>query len=438
MRKRIWWSLVFLERRLAEISGAGPSLISPLWSTKIPLSINDNNLTPDLAKLQEDPTPSTDMMFFLIRCETAEFLRKLRLANGVDASSEEFGNPHVSIEEKERAIDEFEQHLHTKYLQYCDRENPLHLIAIAEAKSSIGKFRFTANYFRLRKEFVTEADREYLFKIALELVEHYNPIKLHRGLRRFKWCLQMNRPFIGMLHLLSALRQRTTGELADRGWNAVITLMESIDRPHPIMRRSMQGLTPQTFEETNLQMAFANLMVKAWEAREIALRREGPVPVPPLIIHMRQKVERKRGTSKGTSPSTADLSLPDNSSNPSLNRTPQSTDHFGLPTPDSQHMATQPHDTATSGLSALHLSNTMSTNDNAAHVMMPTNEQRQITELSETTFMTLPVPLPAPSQFQFGDTMAEVTMDFWNEFLPDYPMQDGGFNGNMADLPMYR
>lgn len=413
-------------------------MISPLWSTKIPLSINDSNLTPDLTRLQEDPTPSTEMIFFLIRCEVAEFLRKIRFANGVDASSEEFGNPLVSVEEKERIIDEFEQHLQTKYLQYCDPEVPLHLIAIAEAKSALGKMRFTANYSRLRQENVTEADKEHVFKIALEMVEHYNPVKLHRGLRRFKWCLQMNRPFIGMLHLLSALRQRPVGELADRGWTAVVNLMDAIDRPHPIMRRNMHGLTPQTFEETTLQMAFANLMVKAWETREVALRREGPVSVPPLILHMRRKLERKKGISNDTSPSTADLSLPDSSSNLSLNKTTPSTDRFGLQTPDSQQMVTQPHDTATSQLNALHLSNTMSTNSNAESVIVRTNEQQQKADLSETSIMTLPVPLPAQSQFQFGDTMDEMTVDFWNELMPDYPMQDGGFNGDMGDFSMYR
>ena len=445
MRKRLWWSIVFLDRRLAEISGAGPSMVSPLWSTKIPLSINDSNMSPDLTKLQEDPTPSTEMIFFLIRCEIAEFLRKIRFANGVDTSSEEFGNPLMSIEEKERIIADFEQHLQTKYLQYCDPEIPLHLIAIAEAKSSIGKMRFTTNYVRLRQENMTEADKEHLFRIALELVEHYNPVKLHRGLRRFKWCLQMNRPFIGMLHLLISLRQRTVGELADRGWTAIITLMDSIDRPHPIMRRNMHGLTPQSFEETTLQMAFANLIVKAWEAREAALsREEGPVPVPPLILHMRNKLERRKLNSNGTSPNTGDLSLSDSSNPPSLNRaTTQSTNIWTLQTPDSQqqHQIAQPYNnkTAVSQLNALQLSNTTSPHNNPPPVPIPPHQQRQIPDLSDTSMMTLPVPFPAPSQFQFGDTMAEMTMDFWNELLPDFPMQDGGeFNSDVGELSTYK
>ena len=39
-----------------------------------------------------------------------------------------------------------------------------------------------------------------------------------------------------------------------------------------------------------MQLAFANLTVKAWEAREAALRDKHPAQVPDLVIKMREKL----------------------------------------------------------------------------------------------------------------------------------------------------
>lgn len=53
---------------------------------------------------------------------------------------------------------------------------------------------------------------------------------------------------------------------------------------------------PSTFVDTPLHLAFANLVSKAWDAREQDLRQKGPVLVPDFVAELKEKLARRRNT----------------------------------------------------------------------------------------------------------------------------------------------
>jgi hypothetical protein len=71
MRRRLWWQIVLLDNRIAEVSGAGNSILTHAWTTNFPSNINDNDLFAGMRDLPAESTGLTDMVFFLLRCEVA-------------------------------------------------------------------------------------------------------------------------------------------------------------------------------------------------------------------------------------------------------------------------------------------------------------------------------------------------------------------------------
>lgn len=139
MRKRLWWQIILLDSRAAEMSAAETSILSSTWNTKLPLNVNESDFSSEMTVLPQGHEWATDMIFCLVRCEIAEFLRQLRAMRSTDVKWGEFSNPSVSLADKLRGIDDFERHLQTKYLNYCNPHNSLHDVTQYYTKFSVQK-----------------------------------------------------------------------------------------------------------------------------------------------------------------------------------------------------------------------------------------------------------------------------------------------------------
>jgi hypothetical protein len=111
LRKRLWWQIILLDSRAAEMSAVGTSILSFTWNTKLPLNVNESDLSSEMGVLPQGHERATDMIFCLIRCEIAEFLRQIRATRRIDVKWGEFSNPSVPLADKLGSINDFEQHL---------------------------------------------------------------------------------------------------------------------------------------------------------------------------------------------------------------------------------------------------------------------------------------------------------------------------------------
>lgn len=290
MRRRVWWQIVLLDGRAAEVSGAGTSMLSCAWNTKLPLNVNESELNTETDTLPHEHERATDMIFCLVRCEIAEFLRQFRSKSGLDDGSREFSNPSISVTERLEAIDEFEKHLQSKYLVHCDSHISLHILTRYYAVQSISKMRIFAYGALSRRNrsgnpTMSEESQDQLMQVCLEAIESYDQCVADQSLMRFAWFLAVNIPFLAYVHLLYNLQQRTQGDLVARAWQVVTHNDDLFGRPE-----SLKGFGSRLFEadDGTLQATFAGLVVRAWEAREAALASENPVPVPPMVHNMRR------------------------------------------------------------------------------------------------------------------------------------------------------
>ncbi|KAK2756714.1 hypothetical protein FQN54_005160 [Arachnomyces sp. PD_36] len=260
MRRRLWWQIIVLDTRTAELSGCGASVLAHLWDTKIPLNVNDTDLHPQMNEYPAEHAGPTDMMFCMLRYQVGEFFRKTSATSVLGGSWHSLSDPRATTAEKDKAIDDIEQMMEDKFLKYCDPAVPLHFITSIVARSAVCKMRVLAHHPSKRpggEESMPVSEVNLLFTNSLKTIEYDNLAQSSRSISRFMWHVDVHFQWLSFIYLLSQLRSRTSGEEADRAWREVGETFHN--RPEII-----------SDAKNALHQAVRNLTIKAWEARMAA------------------------------------------------------------------------------------------------------------------------------------------------------------------------
>ncbi|KAL8786108.1 MAG: hypothetical protein Q9213_002973 [Squamulea squamosa] len=277
MRRRLWWQMVVLDTQVAELSGAGTSMLSMTFDTHLPSNTNDSNLNPEMAHLPPERPGATDMIFCLAKYEFGFFLKRSStdffFFEGAWAKPD--GAP-ASLVEKDRAIDELALRLEEKYIVHCDTNITLHFLTKIFTRTAIYRMRLVAHHPRRHPDkgvSMPPEEKEYLCRLSLNIVENDNLSHSNKSADKFAWYVNMNLPFPALIYLISELRHRTRGELSDRGWAAM----------NEAFRNRIRFISAK--RESPMFKATSVLALKAWQAREIDAAAHGePLPEAPEYI----------------------------------------------------------------------------------------------------------------------------------------------------------
>ncbi len=154
MRRRLWWNIVLLDMRVAEISGAGKLIVMYSWNTKLPSNINDSDLFPDMREPPVERPGITEILFFRLRCEGMQLVQDSRTFTGA-----------YTI--KEDAILELEQRLERDYLSFCDPLIPLHLMSLMMGRTTLSKLKMTFRrplFMASKATYLSAEDKDTLFQ----------------------------------------------------------------------------------------------------------------------------------------------------------------------------------------------------------------------------------------------------------------------------------
>lgn len=254
MRRRLWWQINLIDAYAEKLAGVGRMFV--LGDVQIPLNVNDSELNPDMRDPPKEHDGPTEMMFFLIRCHVGDFLRRSSPNNAYDGTWSRLSQSGVPIANKDKAIDEFEDLLKRKFLNYCDESIPSHLMAAYLSRAVICTMRFIAHnpdQYEDKGASMPQKEKDLLFDNCVKVISYQNMAFIIKGTQGFAWHVNMHFQWKAFIYILNELRYRTSGEDAELGWQQVQMVYER----HPDFIADSKRALP---------VAVGNLAIKAWEA----------------------------------------------------------------------------------------------------------------------------------------------------------------------------
>ncbi|KAK1759293.1 putative transcriptional regulatory protein [Echria macrotheca] len=300
-RRRLWWQLVIFDKRVAEITGSSITALSTAGGDcRFPLNLNDTDLN---VHAKDPPTAypgATEMLFCLTRIELTVAAQPHHAHSGRQSVSTPGGSgnvnkprvqyspspsspdvmSHVATQNLPNNLESFCVYIENAYLKHCDPKIPLHFFTLMMTRQALCKLRVIDFLCRgVPSDSIEQAERDGLFVEAIKAVEYDNIIQSTESIQGFRWYTYQHFPFPAYIFLVSELRHRTTGDLCERAWNAMI---ENHER---------RGLTRSL--RSPMHIAFGHFFVKAWDAREAAELQLGrTLQTPKIVVLLRNTMSR--------------------------------------------------------------------------------------------------------------------------------------------------
>ncbi|KAI9789022.1 MAG: hypothetical protein M1833_002774 [Piccolia ochrophora] len=234
MRRRLWGHICVLDIRAAEDYGTDSSITATSYDTKLPLNINDSDLNPNSIERPVNRQGATDMIFCII-----------------------------TVEDREKAVEECRKYVEEKYLKYCDTTDPLAWLTITVARLIFAKvWLILASPFQADRVALAPETTQRLFISAIEVIEYSKLVVRSQATRHWSW---LSRGFIqwhAVAFILAVLCERTIGDIVDRAWVAVQDVFDELD------------LQAGNSSKSLLWRSLLKLKGKASHARELELARE--------------------------------------------------------------------------------------------------------------------------------------------------------------------
>ncbi|KAF1980872.1 hypothetical protein K402DRAFT_408875 [Aulographum hederae CBS 113979] len=280
MRRRLWWALILLDARSSEDHGCDPTIVESQFDTKLPLNVNDDQLTPDMKDFPEPLIGCTQMTFNLIRFEIANTLRKIQYTPpGPKRCNEFFAT--VSLEQKEQWVNEAHKHMEERYLKHCDMSVPLYWVTATVARLIMSKMWLMIYHPYQRLDggsSLPQETRDKLFLTSLEQMEYSTLLETEARTKKWGWLFRTYVQWHAIAFLLTELCTRTKGEYVDRAWTAV----------EGTMRRRWGADSTSSKLKGHLWRPLRKLEAKARAARQRELEKDlsKSFPVPGAVLSM--------------------------------------------------------------------------------------------------------------------------------------------------------
>jgi hypothetical protein len=293
MRRRLWWQIAIMDFRSAELSGSGRFGDFGLSDTQPPSNVNDADIFPEMTAPPVPQTRPTEMIACLLRCEFGHFWKeKMQSRARISFENLRLASTWLtSLEERDAHIDELERRIEEKYLKYCDPSIPIQLLCMVIGRAAVNSMRLMAHHPRkyANPDDVPASERDYIWDLSVKLLESDNLSHASKGLRRFMWHSNVYFQWQALVYLLNEMRTHAWGDRVDRAWEQV----DEIFAHHPNF---------VTDNRKPLHVAVGSLCLKAYSAREAALREKtaGVLPrVVPDYIQLLRGQRQAAGTGAG-------------------------------------------------------------------------------------------------------------------------------------------
>ncbi|KAB8264793.1 cytochrome P450 [Aspergillus pseudonomiae] len=214
VRRRLWWQILVLDYRAAEDHGLAVHGFGSRSDTRLPLHVNDSDLSPDLRILPGPRAKWTEMSLFLLTSEIAIAFQKVYQST--------LGQRDLS--QRLQTVHELTTYLESTYLCNCDTNIPIQKVAWLSTRSLLSKFEFSVYQVGLSNDQSQEAvssTAEQTLISACACLEQSMELQTDDLLRGFRWLFASYNQFHCLMYLLWHLCAQPAGPHVVRVWNIV-------------------------------------------------------------------------------------------------------------------------------------------------------------------------------------------------------------------------
>lgn len=276
MRRRLWWYICVLDVQTAEDLGTDPMLHDIFFDTKLPLNINDEDISEGMKYLPQERVGCTDMTYFLLQCEVALATRRLTY------------NPPGNIcpglknvEERQSLVRDLESRLNERYVRHCDPDIPLHWACTKIMHIAVAKLWLVIYQPLNKQESIASLSldtQSMLLSKAVEVIELSHLLQTNNTMARWKWEFQTCVPWYAVAYLLAQLCTTPNSPPLERSWSCVSDIFDQWQRQaaeqnkplwQPLPRLMAQATALREKQRNEEQQAPSNSSEFALQASEI-------------------------------------------------------------------------------------------------------------------------------------------------------------------------
>ncbi|KAI0410187.1 fungal-specific transcription factor domain-containing protein [Xylaria palmicola] len=326
MRRRLWWAICVLDLRSAEDQGCELTVVERSFDTRVPLNVNDSDISPEMTEFPPERIGPTDMTFCLIRYEICGLSRRVHTAaSGMSPCPRE---SQVTLEEQEEKLLEMYEHIDQKYLKLCSVKETdlLNWVSATIARLIMSKMSLVIYQPLMpssRNDLPSDV-RDRLFMASIEVVEYSQILNSEPKIRRWRWLFQTYNQWHAVAYLLLEVCRRSWSPSVERGWialNATFQGDKSLDFAKPVIWVLLRKLMIQA--KRHRESEIARLRANPQAAEELDIEEHNKLP-PASFQHLpsslRSTLARDRwrklvGTSGQDQPVQRHITLNDSRSN---------------------------------------------------------------------------------------------------------------------------
>ncbi|OKL59524.1 hypothetical protein UA08_05418 [Talaromyces atroroseus] len=223
MRRRLWWHICIMDIRAAEDHGTDPMINDMMYDTKMPLHINDDDISPDSKTFPPERHEFTDMTATLIRAHISTVYRRLNYVQPGQNSDP------IQFEERKKIIEEWHNMLNEKYIKYCDMQVPIQWSCATVARLLVAKLWLIVHHplFKDNMSTLSPEDRNRILLTSIEVIEFTHLLVTSESTTRWSWLFGAYIQWHPIAFVLAELCVRPRCPGVDRAWLAVDSVFDT-------------------------------------------------------------------------------------------------------------------------------------------------------------------------------------------------------------------
>ncbi|RMZ84547.1 hypothetical protein DV737_g1137, partial [Chaetothyriales sp. CBS 132003] len=217
MRRKVWWGIYMLDLRASEDQGTDLAITRGSFDTKIPLNINDEDLTPESKQMPTERLGVTDISFTRIFARITDTMAQMMTQSARDGIA--------GLKDQSRLLNEIYKGFEEEYFQYTEESGSIaYWVAATIARITMAKMTLIVALpvmFSSSSEDISDELRTKLLISSIEVAEYNHVLNAEQACRHWRWVYQAYSHWEAIVYLMIELSRRAWSPVVERAWIAL-------------------------------------------------------------------------------------------------------------------------------------------------------------------------------------------------------------------------